>query len=132
MQLSSKTSNVRQIQEVDIPSTCKTPEGKTPAGKTPGKTVMPTTVTPTLVTSAVLTPKALMPALVMPTAVTPTKASAEEEVRAIAEAEASAAPTKAALEVRQIHYVGIPPTFTTSKVRLILDVDIFYIRQKYL
>ena len=116
--------------------TTVTPTGKTPGkmvtpttvtltGKTPGKTVtpttvmpttvMPTTVTPTLVTSAVLTPKALMPGSVMPTAVTPTKAIAEAEARSIAEAEASAASTKAALEVRQI-----------------LDVDIPYIRQKHL
>ena len=30
-----KTSEVRKIHDVDIPSTCKTPAGITPAGKTP-------------------------------------------------------------------------------------------------
>ena len=45
---------------------------------------------------------------------------------------ASAASTKAALEVRQIHDIDILSTFTTSKVRQILDVDIPYMRQKHL
>ena len=120
---------VRQLQDVDIPSTSagntpggkipagaapagKTPEGKTPAGKTPATTVTPTTVTPTTVTPTMVTPTTVTPTTVTPTTVTstkvtPTKAAAEAEAEEIKEAEA-------ATEVRQIH-----------------DVDIHYIRQKH-